>query len=214
MTESNLPSLNTPLNIPINFLSLEYNTNFRFRPKIRPSLLDLPQRAQLTRLGNEIRLKQRGLFLENRNKNRLNHLNLQVNNYIKMSNRSSFHLGRRILASIAILVGIKIFTAGLTLYDDPLNQLRKLVLPHNPTNFEAFGQIVPYEQLNEYIVKTIGALFILAGVLIMINRKNFGSALLIIAVVFQFGTRLNPFLKTNIVNTNSLKNLHMLDMMA
>ena len=131
-----------------------------------------------------------------------------------MSNRSSFHLGRRILASIAILVGIKIFTAGLTLYDDPLNQLRKLVLPHNPTNFEAFGQIVPYEQLNEYIVKTIGALFILAGVLIMINRKNFGSALLIIAVVFQFGTRLNPFLKTNIVNTNSLKNLHMLDMMA
>ena len=109
-------------------------------------------------------------------------------------NRSSFHLGRRILATIAILVGFKIFTAGSSLYMDPLNELRKLVLPHNPQQLELFGTDLPYELVNEYFVKLVGALFILAGVLIFNEKRRLGSTLLITAVVFSIMTRSNPWL--------------------
>ena len=131
-----------------------------------------------------------------------------------MSSRTSFHLGRRLLACLAIVVGFKIFTAGITLYDDPLNHLRKLVLPHGPATFEAFGQNITFEQLNEYIVKTLGALFMIAGILIMINRKCLGPTILIVAVLFTVSTRGNPWLQKNLVDTNSLRNIKILDILA
>ena len=111
-----------------------------------------------------------------------------------MSNRTSFHLGRRILACLAIVIGFKIFTAGLTLYEDPLSKLRKLVLPHGPASLDVFGQNVTFEQLNEYIVKTLGSLFMIAGILIFINRKYLGASFLIVAVLFTVSTRGNPWL--------------------
>jgi hypothetical protein len=53
---------------------------------------------------------------------------------------------------------------------------------------------ITFEQLNHYLIKGDGALFMLSGLLILINCKKLGAFTLILAVSFILATKDNPYL--------------------
>ena len=55
---------------------------------------------------------------------------------------------------------------------------------------------ITFEKLNQVLIKFDGALFVLSGILILLNQES-GSRVLILAVAFILLTKDNPFLKVS-----------------
>ncbi len=97
--------------------------------------------------------------------------------------RSTFHIGRLILASLMLLHGLQTFTTGDQHLLEPLHALRHKYIPASTTQSKAFGLEISYDLFFVYAIKALAALQLLAGLLILLNRKCMGSTLIILTVL-------------------------------
>lgn len=72
-----------------------------------------------------------------------------------------------------------------------------MFLPETQGSQKVFGDVT-YEQLNHYLIQADGVLFMLSGLLILINKRKAGALLLVAAMAFILTTKDNPFLQSNL----------------
>ena len=117
-------------------------------------------------------------------------------NFIKMS-RESFCTGRIVIGLISILIGLQVLSyGGQTTFDQSLHELRKTYMPSVlATQPVCSGTPLTWEELNQYLIQGEGALFILSGLLLILNFKCAGSLLLTIAVSLIILVKDYPWLR-------------------
>ncbi len=133
----------------------------------------------------------------------------------------SFATGRLVIGFCSILLGLQTLFSGQESYDQNLHELRKTYLPGTHAADAVFiGGNLKWEELNLYLIKAEGALFLLSGLLILLNAKCMGSFFLTIAVLFILIVKDNPWLRHSALKSlqrernekisDFLKNLSML----
>jgi hypothetical protein len=127
-------------------------------------------------------------------------------NLLKMTagNRGYFCTGRWIIGLIAILTGLQTLSQGQALYDQSLNELRKTYLPETlATQPVCSGTKITWEEMNRYAIQAEAGIFILSGLLLVLNRRCTGSLLLVVAVSFIIAVKDLPWLRHSALKTTS-----------
>ena len=119
-----------------------------------------------------------------------------------MSGKIIFFIGRLVFALSLIAMGYVIFTQGHNVYDKYLHAFRKQFLPDTSATAKVVGSIT-WEELNKYLIRVVGALFSLSGLLFLVNKRGQGAWLLFIALTFVLLTKDNPFLQSNLKSIKS-----------
>ena len=111
--------------------------------------------------------------------------------------RESFCTGRIVIGLISILIGLQVLSyGGQTTFDQSLHELRKTYMPSVlATQPVCSGTPLTWEELNQYVIQGEGALFILSGLLLILNFKCAGSLLLTIAVSLIILVKDYPWLR-------------------
>ena len=122
-----------------------------------------------------------------------------------------FHVGRLILAFALIAMGCFIYMNGVHVYDKYLHAVRKMFLPDSYGSQTALSTQITYDQLNQYLIKFDGILFVLSGLLIAFNKRKVGALLLFIALAFVLATKDNPFIKSNLKSIQNEQNQRTMD---
>ena len=126
--------------------------------------------------------------------------------------RVSFHTGRILLSFVVFAFGLMIIINGTATYNNYLHSLRKMYLPYSTGSHKVpYLETITYDELNQYLIKGFGSLFMLSGFLILLNRKIIGSIFLIIAMAFILVTKDNPWIESNMTSIQKEKNQRLWD---
>ena len=109
---------------------------------------------------------------------------------------SSFTTGRVVIGLVAVLVGLQTLSNGHALYDESLNDLRKTFMPSTlATQPVCSGTSLTWEELNRHLITADASLYILAGLLILLNARCTGGFLLMLAALFIVAVKDFPGLR-------------------